>query len=321
MADDLLALIWGYRLSQAVHVVAKLGVADLIAESPLSAVELAASTSSDAAALQRVLRALAAHGVLNEDKDGRFRLTELGQRLRSDAPGSLRDVAVSLFRSPMWDAWGRLGESVRTGECAFRLAHDVDIWEFRAAHPEDGRAFDNQMVAQTRAAAGMILGAYDFGAAKTVVDVGGGRGALLEAILQAYPESEGVLFDQPHVLNDVDLGPRIRIVGGSFFESVPTGGDLYLLKWILHDFDDAAASQILRTIRAACGSQARLLVIERDDLTVPETTLSDLQMLVVLGGRERSQTEYSQLLGLSGFALSRSIRTDGPLSLLEALPA
>jgi hypothetical protein len=319
MADDLLGLIWGYRLSQAVHVVARLGVPDLIAETPLSAVELAASTSSDAATLQRVLRALAAHGVLNEDESGRFRLTGLGQRLRSDAPGSLRDAAIALFRPPMWDAWGHLGESVRTGESAFRLVHDVGIWEFRAAHPEEGRVFDDAMVAQTRAAAGMILHAYDFGAAKTVVDVGGGRGALLEAILDAYPESEGVLFDQPHVLADVDLGPRVRIVGGSFFESVPTGGDLYLLKWILHDFDDKAAAEILRTIRTACGPQARLLVIERD-LTDPETTLSDLQMLVVLGGRERSQTEYSQLLDSGGFALSRSIRTKGPLSLLEAVP-
>jgi O-methyltransferase/methyltransferase family protein len=319
MTDDLLALIWGYRLSQAVHVVAKLGVADLIAETPLSAVELAGSTGSDAATLQRVLRALAAYGVLDEDEHGRFRLTELGERLRSDVPGSLRDAAIALFRPPMWDAWGHLEESVRTGESAFRLVHGVGIWEFRSDHPEEGRAFDNAMVAQTRAAAGMILRAYDFDAAKTVVDVGGGRGALLEAILEAHPQSEGVLFDQPHVLADVDLGPRVQIVGGSFFESVPAGGDLYLLKWILHDFDDDAAAQILRTIRAACGEQARLLVIERD-LAASETTLSDLQMLVVLGGRERSQTEYSQLLRSSGFALSRSIRTEGPLSLLEALP-
>lgn len=319
MADDLLAMIWGYRLSQAVHVVAALGIPDFVAEAPRSPLELATMTSSDAASLRRLLRALAAHGVMDEDEQGRFRLTELGQRLRTDAPGSLRDVALSLFRPPMWAAWGRLNDSVRTGESAFRIVHDVDIWDFRAAHPEEGRAFDNAMVAQTRAAAAMILGAYDFGASKMVVDIGGGRGALLEAIVTAHPGTEGVLFDQPHVVNDLDLGPRIRIVGGSFFESVPAGGDLYLLKWILHDFDDAAAAQILTTIRDACDPEARLLVIERD-LTDPETTLSDLQMLVILGGRERSQTEYSQLLLSSGFALTRSIRTEGPLSLLEALP-
>lgn len=319
MADELLALIWGYRLSQAIHVVARLGIADVVEEAPRSPVELASETGSDPATLQRVLRALAAYGVFDEDEQGRFRLTELGQRLRTDAPGSLRDAAIELFRPPMWDAWGHLVDSVRTGDSAFRIVHEVDIWEFRAAHPEEGLAFDKAMVAQTRAAAGKILGAYDFGAYKMVVDVGGGRGALLEAILTAHPGSKGVLFDQPHVVEDVDLGSRIRVVGGSFFESVPTGGDLYLLKWILHDFDDAAAARILRTIRDACDPEARLLVIEHD-LSAPETTLSDLQMLVVLGGRERSHTEYSQLLLASGFALSRSIRTEGPLSLLEAQP-
>lgn len=319
MADDLMSLIWGYRVSQAIHVIARLGIPDLLADAPKTAAELAASTESNPAALQRVLRALAAYGVLAEDDHARFALTELGERLRSDAPGSLRDVAISLFRPPMWAAWGRLDDSVRTGDSGFRIAHDVDVWAFRAAHPEDGRAFDNAMVAQTRAAAGKILAAYDFGAFKTVVDVGGGRGALLEAILAAHPNVQGVLFDQPQVVQDLDLGPRVRIVGGSFFDSVPAGGDLYLLKWILHDFDDAAAAEILRTIRGACDAQARLLVIEHD-LAAREATLSDLQMLVVLGGRERTESEYRQLLLENGFALSRSIRTEGPLSLFEALP-
>lgn len=319
VADELLSLIWGYRVSQAIHVAAVLGVADLVAEAPRTASELAEATGSDAGALRRVLRALAAYGVAAEDEQGRFGMTELGRRLRTDAPGSLRDVAIALFRPPWWEAWGHLSDSVRTGENAFRLVHGVDLWEFSATHPEERLAFDKAMVAQTRAAARSILDAYDFADFRLIVDVGGGRGALLEAILAAFPSAEAVLFDQSHVVGDLDLGPRVRIVGGSFFESVPAGADLYLLKWILHDFEDDDAVEILRTIRGACDPDARLLVVERD-LAASETTLSDLHMFVVLGGRERTVAEYAELLTASGFRLSRAIPTSGPLTLLEALP-
>ena len=320
MADKLLSLIWGYRLSQAIHVVAVLGVPDLVAEVARTPSELAALTGSDTVMLHRVLRALAAHGVMDEDDAGRFGMTELGERLRSDVPGSVRAVAIALFRPSVWDAWGRFADSVRSGESAFRLTHGVDLWEYGAAHPEERRVFDDAMVAQTRGAAQAILDAYDFADAETIVDVGGGRGALLEAILATYPSTEGVLFDQPQVVDGVDLGPRARIIGGSFFDAVPAGGDLYLLKWILHDFEDDPATRILRTIRNACDGHARLLVIERD-LGAPETTLSDLHMLVALGGRERTETEYANLLRSGGFALSRAIQTSGPLTLFEALPA
>ena len=319
MADELLTLIWGYRVSQAIHVVSLLGIPDLVAMTPKTPQELAAATGSDADTLRRVLRALAAYRVMQEDEGGRFGLTELGERLRSDAPGSLRDVAIGLFRPPMWDAWGRLPESVRTGQNTFQLVHGVDLWEFRAAHADERVAFDNAMVAHTRAAAQLILDAYDFGEFGTIVDVGGGRGALLQSIIAAYPGAAGVLFDQPHVVADLDLGPRVRVVGGSFFDSVPGEGDLYLLKWILHDFEDAAALEILTTIRHACDKQAKLLIVEHD-LAAPETTLSDLHMLVAPGGRERTQAEYAELLESAGFGLARAIPTTSPLTLLEALP-
>ncbi len=314
-----MSLIWGYRVSQAINVVAVLGIPDLVAEAPQTADALAVATGSHAGTLQRIMRALVAHGVMREDEAGRFGLTELGERLRTDASGSLRDVAIALFRPPVWEAWGHLLDSVLTGESAFRLVHGVDLWTFRAAHPDERIAFDKAMVAHTRAAARMILDAYDFGAAKTIVNVGGGRGALVEAILSAYPGADGILFDQPDVVADVDLGPRVRIVGGSFFDSVPAGGDLYLLKWILHDFDDDAAVRILTTIRSVCNLKARLMVIERD-LAAPQTTLSDLHMLVALGGRERTNEHYAELLHSAGFELSRVIRTRGPLNMLEALP-
>ena len=317
--DELLRLIWGYRVSQAIHVAALIGVPDLLAEGPQPVSALAEATGVNADALRRLLRALTTHGLLDAPGDDQFALTELGQRLRSDVDGSLRDAAIGLLRRSSWEAWGHLADSVRTGENAFRLVNGVSVWEYGADHPEERLAFDRTMIALTRAAAPAIVAAYDFSRFRKVVDVGGGRGSLIEAIVTAHPNVEGVLYDQPHVVATVDLGPRIQVIAGSFFESVPAGGDAYMLKWILHDYEADDCVAILRTIRQAAGAAARLLVIERE-LSHPETTLSDLNMLVLPGGRERSTHEYRALLADAGFELHQAFPTGGPLTIFEALP-
>jgi hypothetical protein len=209
---------------------------------------------------------------------------------------------------------------VRTGENAFRRAHGVGVWEYRVEDPEDGAAFDAAMAALTAGANASLLEAYDFSRFGTVVDVGGGRGALLRALLDAYPSLHGVLFDQPHVVDGVDLGDRCRVVGGSFFDEVPAGGDAYVLRWIVHDWDDENAIAILRACRRAMGDDAVVLVVEREVATA-ESKLSDLNMLVGPGGEERTRDELAALVAAAGLRLVSSTPTASGVSVLEAAPA
>jgi O-methyltransferase domain/Dimerisation domain len=249
--DDLKGMINGYRVSQAIYVAATLGIADLLKDGPRTSDELAAKTGTDLPALYRLLRALAAVGVLHEDDGRRFDLTPLGDQLRSDHPESLGGWAAYIGRSYYWDAWGHLLESVRTGENAFRLLTGSDVWSYRAEHPEESAIFDRAMVAQTGASNRSVIDAYDFGRFKTVCDVGGGYGSLLASLLERYPTMQGILFDQRHVVTNADdvlrgVADRCRVVAGSFFESVPQGGDAYLLRAIIHDWEDEQATEILR---------------------------------------------------------------------------
>jgi hypothetical protein len=319
MQDDLLRLVNGYQVSQAIHVAAVLGIADLLEDGPRTSDDLAAATETHPRTLYRLLRALAGAGVLREDEGRSFTLTPLGDPLRSNAPGSVHGWAAFAGRAPHRDAWTHLIDSVRTGENAFRIAHGVGAWESRAADPEENAAFDRAMVSRTRAVNGSLLDAYDFGRFRTIVDVGGGRGALLAALVEAYPSMRGVLFDQPHVVDGVDLGERVRVVAGSFFEEVPAGGDAYVLKWILHDWEDDEAAAILRVCRAATGDGATLLVVERE-LGSPESTFSDLNMLVGPGGQERTREEYGTLFEAAGFRLVGATPTASGMSVLEATP-
>jgi hypothetical protein len=319
-AADLRQLVNSYQVSQAVHVAAVLGLADLVAGGPRTSDDLAAATDTDADALYRLLRALASVGVFRERDGKRFELAELGRPLRSDVPDSLADWAVFVGRRYYRDAWSSLLDSVRTGENAFRLTHGVGVWEYRAEHPDEAAAFDRAMAANSRVIVRSLLAAYDFGRYGTIVDVGGGNGALLAALLEANPGSRGILFDQPHVVQGVDLGERCDIVAGSFFESVPEGGDAYLLKWILHDWEDAEAIAILRTIRRR---GAPVLVIERDlgpPNEAPEAKLSDLNMLVAPGGRERTVAEFALLLAAADYELVADVPTASGMHVLEAAP-
>ena len=319
MIEELRRLVNGYQVSRAIQVVATLGIPDLLADGPRSSDELASTTRSHPDALYRVLRAVAAVGVLREEEGRRFALAELGHGLRSDAEESLHGWATFVGREYHWNAWAHLGDSVRTGENAFRLANGVGVWEYRAERPEENEIFDRAMTSMTGIANRAILAAYDFDRFGTLVDVGGGRGTLLAALLDAYPGLHGVLFDQPHVVDGVDLGERARVVAGSFFDEVPSGGDAYLLKSILHDWEDDEAVAILRACRRAAADGATLLVVEQD-LRTAAAMFTDLNMLVMPGGRERTRDEYAALLARGGFRLSGATPAGDTLSILEATP-
>jgi hypothetical protein len=317
MADTraLLALVNGYQVSQALHVAARLGVADRLANGPLTVEELRLDADADADALHRLLRALVAAGVLLQD-GGRYGLTELGEGLRTDVPGSVAGWAAFVGRPYHWSAWAELEHSVRTGENAFRALHGVDVWEYRAQHPEEGTIFDAAMTGLSRRVNAAVAAAHDFGSYGVIVDVGGGHGALLGGILARHLGVRGVLFDQPAVVAGAE-SDRFEVVGGSFFESVPEGGDAYLLKSVLHDWEDEPATEILRTCRRAARAGTALLVIERQ-FELPATKFADLNMLVGPGGRERAPEEYATLLAAAGYELLSDTPTAVGLSVFEA---
>ena len=265
----LLRLVSGYQLSQALHVAARLGIADRLAAGARSSEDLAAETNTQADALYRLLRALAAVGVLHELDDRGFELTDLGEGLRSDVPDSVHGWALMIGRPMHWNTWSSLVESIRTGENTFRLVHGTDVWSYRTERPEEQAIFDGAMTSVTSLVDAALLDAYDFGRFREIVDVAGGRGALLASILARHETIRGVLFDQPAVVANAGalldrFGERCRVGGGSFFQSVPSGADAYLLKAILHDWEDAECIAILGVISEAMPEDAVVLVLERD---------------------------------------------------------
>jgi hypothetical protein len=322
-------LVNGYQVTQAIHVAATLDIADLLADGPGDAEQLAAATSSHAPSLRRMLRALASVGVLHEDDDGRFALTEIGACLRSDAPDPVGGWAAFAGRPAHFAAWSNLLHTARTGQNAFEAVHGADVWEYRAAHPDEGASFDRAMTDITRRANRHLLEAYDFSPFESVVDVGGGHGALVAALLTAHPGMRGVVFDLPHVVADTPalleaagVAERCEVVAGSFFEDpVPAGADAYLLKAIVHDWEDEKALAILRACHAAMRPDSVLLVIDRDlgaPNENPDAKLSDLNMMVGTGGRERTRDEFAALLAAGGLTLQRAIPTAIGLSVFEA---
>jgi hypothetical protein len=325
-------LINGFQISQAIHVAATLGIADLLADGPRTSDDLARETETDPAALYRLLRALAAAGVFSEEEGRRFALTEVGDGLRSDAPGSLGGWATYFVGPASWQAWGALQHSVRTGENAFRHVHGADAWTWRTERPEESALFDRAMMTATGIMNRALIQSYDFGRFGTVVDVGGGNGALLAALLASYPTLRGVLFDLPHVvagadevLRDAGVADRCSVVGGSFFDGgIPENGDAYVLKAIVHDWEDPESQAILRKCRASMADDSVLLLIERilgppnEDL---QTKLIDLNMLVHPGGRERTREEYASLLEAAGFELVGTTTPPAGFSVIEGAPA
>jgi hypothetical protein len=319
-AAELRRLVNGYQLSQAIHVAAVLGIADLLAAGPRSSDDLAQATETNPSALYRLLRALAAFGLFHEEDERRFSLTELGDALRLDAPESVAGWAAFVGRRNIRDAWSALEESIRTGENAFKLEHGISVWEYRAQHPEESEIFDRAMASSSHLVIRSLIDAYDFGRFGTIVDVGGGNGTLLRALLDEHPQLSGVLFDQPHVVEGVELGERGRVVAGSFFESVPEGGDAYLLKWIIHDWNDEDSAAILRAVRR---NDAALLLVERvvePPNEGPETKLGDLNMLVGPGGQERTLDEFRSLFEAAGYELVGDTPTASGMHVIEGSP-
>ena len=307
----ILRLVNGYQLTQALSVAATLGLADRLADGARTSDELAREVGVHAETLYRLLRALASIDVFHEEPGRQFRLTELGAVLRTDAPESVRGWAAFVGDPSHWQAWGDLLHSVRSGENAFRHVHGMDPWTLRAQRPEDSAVFDRAMTSLSRQVAEQVIAAFDFGRFSSVVDVGGGNGAFLAAILARNPRLRGVLFDQPHVvagagplLAAAGVANRCEVVGGSFFDAVPRGEAAYVLKAILHDWEDADCLRILRVCRAAMTPGTALLIVERELGPANarwEDKFSDLNMLVAPGGRERATAEYAALVEAAGF--------------------
>jgi hypothetical protein len=323
-------LINGHWVTQAIHVLVRLGVPDQLADGPRSATELAATANSHEQSLYRVLRALAAIGLLNELPDRCFELTALGETLRSDVPGSLAGWAAFVGSPYEWKVWGRLYDGVMTGEHAFRLEHGIGPWEYRQRHPEEVTVFNRAMNSLTASISPAVVSGYDFSTAKSVVDVGGGGGLLLTEILKSNPRARGILFDLPDTVDDArafvsasGVGERCELIPGDFFKSVPPGADVYLLKSIIHDWYDKEASAILTTVRGAARPDSALLVIEQI-LAGPNegapAKLGDLNMMVAAGGQERTREEWEKLFAATGWRLDE-VRPAGRLNILVTRPA
>lgn len=329
-ATTIRRMVEGYQVSQAIHVAASLGIADLLAAGMRTTDELAAATDTHPPTLYRLLRALASVEILHE-LDGRvFELTPLGETLRSDVPDSIAGWAAFIGRPYYWQAWSGLLYSVRTGENAFRHVHGTDVWAYRSDRPEESVIFDHAMTSLSRRLNAALLAAYDFGRFGTIVDVGGGNGALLAAALSAHPGLQGVLFDQAHVvsgaaslLERAGIADRCRTVGGNFFESVPPGADAYVLRAVIHDWDDESAVRILTVVGRALTANGKVLIIERVIASPNEgrdAKFSDLNMLVGPGGRERTREEFAALLESSGLRLERIVDAGG-FCVVEAVSA
>lgn len=321
-------LLMGFVLSRALQVAAELGLADALADGPKDRDALAREVGAHADTMQRLLRALAGHGVFGQLPDGRFTNTAQSELLRSDVPGSLRGLARMHGGAPLWQAWAGLGHSVRTGEPSFAHVHGCPMFEYLAAHPESARRFDEGMVTSSRLMNDALVEAYEWGRLGTLVDVAGGVGSTLAAVLRANPRLQGVLFDLPHVIErarqyliEQDVAARCRTEAGSFFAAVPAGADAYFMKHILHDWDDDDCVRILRNCRAAMPDHGRLLICEKvvppgNEPSVAKTM--DLVMLALTdGGRERTEPEFRDLSARAGLRLAQVIPTRVENSILE----
>jgi hypothetical protein len=309
-----LQMISGYQVSRAVYVLAKLGIPDLLAAGPLSLSELAQRTETDAPSLGRVLRALCGVGLVADDGHGTYALCPAGEMLRSDVPGSLRALSVS-HGEEQYLAWNEVLHTVKTGETAFARKFGKPLFEHLAEHPDAAECFNRAMSDLVELRWRDILPRFDFSQSRRIVDVGGGDGALLAAILREHPAIEGELYDSeqgliraPEVLKRAGVEQRCKMTPGDFFESVPADADTYILSCVLFDWDDKECIRILRNIRRA-SSRARLLIYET---AMPEGNslyfgkFFDLNMMVVTGGRVRREVEHQRLLTESGFELVRT---------------
>jgi O-methyltransferase domain/Dimerisation domain len=312
---EIFNLIGGYRISQAIYAIAELGIPDLLVGGPRGCDELARETNTHAPTLFRILRFLTGAGLFNELRPKEFELTRLGSTLRTDLAGSIQPAVRFLLSEFEWTPWGHLIHSVRTGETAFDHVHGMGLFEYFRNNPEASAAFNSAMTSISARSGTRIVERYDFSGLRKVVDVGGGHGFLLSTILRANPTMRGVLFDLPdvvagagQVLENSGVRERCEVVAGNFFDALPKGGDAYVLRQIIHDWDDERALAILRNCRAAMTGIGTLLLVERqivpDHREAMRVLHADLQMLVNVGGMERTDAEYRSLFENAGFQLT-----------------
>ena len=333
--ERLLPMLFGFYPAQVLHTLVRLGIPELLVDGPADVGQLAARSGSHPPSLRRLLRAAAGLGLTSATGD-RFELTEAGRLLRAGVPGSVRNLVLLFNGDAVWRSWGRLEQSVRTGEPAYRQVVGQDPFEYLAEHPAEEAVFNEAMSEATRMSAPAIVAACGLTGAPKVVDIGGGNGTLLAALLTAHPTALGVLFDTPSGLRDAErtltetgVRARCEITTGDFFAAVPPGCDGYLIKSVIHDWDDELATRILRRCREAMPRNAAVYLAEP---VVPTdagelagagfTAMSDLNMLLCTGGRERTEAEFRALLASAGLACESVTRCAPPVqfSVLRAVP-
>jgi O-methyltransferase domain/Dimerisation domain len=336
MTDDpppqlvLQELIQGYQVTQCIYVAARLGIADLLSDGARRNEDLAQATGTHAPSLYRVLRLLTAVNVLIEVEPHSFALAPLGTYLRSGVPGSMRSTALLYGDAVFWHSWGDVLHSVETGEAAFDHTFGVRLWDYIVRHPEQADLLDQMMTDGTASVAPTVATGYDFSTTATLVDVGGGHGQMLASILQAYPHLHGILFDLPHVvrgapalLDAAGVADRCEVLGGDLFTGLPAGHETYLLSRVIHDWDDTRATAILCLCKQAVKPRGKVLLVERviqTGGTPPVLVLEcDTQMLVVTGGKERTEVEYRGLLNAAGFEVTQVSLVLSPFFVIEAV--
>jgi hypothetical protein len=332
---ELMRLVTGAWAARLVHTAVELGIADHLADGPRDIDFLAAQTRAHAQSLARLLRALTAIGVLHETKERLYSLTTLGVTLQSNVPGSMRAWVLLAFSDDQGTAWEALSHAVRTGEHAFRHIFGTDMWTRLAERPEAARLFDEAMQSLTQGANGRLITNYPFEKFGWIVDVGGGNGSLLLPILGRHPAMRATIFDLPHVADAArsriaaaGLSDRCEAVGGDAFVAVPAGADAYVLKGVIHDWEDKEAIAILRTCRAAMSDGSKLILIERilpeqidpDDALTRAKFIHDINMMVNPGGRERTEAEFRALFSQAGLRLTCVLAMPGPLAVMEVDP-
>ena len=334
---NLMQLMTGFMPARMIHIAAQLGIADQFADGPKDAMLLASNTATHPSSLYRLLRALASLGIVDECEPGRFALTPLGAQLRTDASGSLRNSALLYGGERTWKCWGDLLHSIRTGETAMYHLYGEGSFEYLSTHPEGAAIFNEAMAEVTREVARAVGAAYDFAKFHQIVDVGGGNGTPIATILATAPSLRGIIFDLPAGVTDAPrqlvaagCADRCEVIEGDFFQSVPSGADAYILKSVIHDWNDDRSIAILQNCRTAMSIASRLLLVER---VMPiqmraehgHQAMMDMHMLGLLGGQERTETEYRKLLGASGFTFSRivplsTVSESVDTSIIEATP-
>jgi hypothetical protein len=326
----IMQMTMGMWVSQMVGTLARLGIPDHIAAGRDDSDAIADATGCSRDAIYRLMRAMATVGVLAKTGPRKFALTPVGEALR-DKPGSLRDFAISETDESHWLPWGKLADAIKTGKPTTHATLGGDVWGWYAKHPAEAESFSRSMSGLSAMAGKAVMDKFDVAPFSTIVDVGGAFGEFLAQALAKNPSARGIVFDLPHVIAQAKpslekrgLHARVEAVGGSFFESVPSGGDLYLLKHILHDWSDDECRTILTRVREAMGKSATLLIGEfiiPEDGTPSPAPLIDINMMVMLTGRERTVAEYEALLSSAGLKLAHVIKTDAPVAGLVAVVA